>query len=63
MSIETPCIQVCEIDAATQLCRGCARSLQEIAQWGRLTEAARSAIMRELPSRAVPDRVFSKERR
>ncbi len=63
MSIETPCIQVCEIDATSQLCSGCGRSLQEIAQWGRLTAAERSQIMRELPSRFVPGRVVSKKRR
>jgi len=51
MRIESPCIQVCQIDDETRLCRGCLRSLDEIARWGRYSDAERSRIMRELPSR------------
>ncbi len=51
MSIESPCIQVCQIDNETRLCRGCLRSLDEIARWARYSAAERARIMRELPSR------------
>jgi uncharacterized protein len=47
----TPCIKVCVIDAATGLCTGCARSLQEIAAWSTMSDAERSRIMSELPAR------------
>lgn len=50
--IETPCIKVCKIDEATQLCTGCHRSLAEIVRWGSMPAAERRAIMNDLPSRA-----------
>jgi len=49
--IVTPCIKVCAVDGASGLCLGCLRSLQEIAEWSRLTEARRAEIMAELPGR------------
>ncbi len=55
--ISTPCIKVCVIDPARKLCEGCGRTLAEIAQWGRLSEIERRAIMAELPGRL--DRVKS----
>lgn len=63
MPIETPCIKICEIDQPSQLCRGCGRSLHEIAHWGRYSPAERSRIMRELATRDVPNRVHDDERR
>ncbi|RYE33545.1 MAG: DUF1289 domain-containing protein [Hyphomicrobiales bacterium] len=47
----TPCIQICVIDPVNKLCEGCGRTLAEIAQWGRLSEAERLAIMALLPER------------
>ena len=47
----TPCIKVCVIDPVSKLCEGCGRTLAEIAQWGRLSEAERLAIMAVLPER------------
>ncbi len=53
MPIETPCIQICQIDDVTRLCRGCLRSLDEIANWARYSAAERARIMRELAARRV----------
>lgn len=39
------------VDGESGLCLGCLRTLPEIAGWGRLSEAERSAIMAELPGR------------
>lgn len=47
----SPCIRHCIIDPASRLCEGCGRSLQEIAQWARLSEAERLAVMAILPER------------
>ena len=41
--IETPCVDVCEVDEATGLCIGCRRSLAEIAAWGAMS--ANTAIV------------------
>ncbi len=49
--IRTPCIQVCTVDGASGLCLGCLRTLQEIATWSRMDEAAREAILKDLPGR------------
>jgi predicted Fe-S protein YdhL (DUF1289 family) len=47
----SPCIQICVIDPASGLCEGCGRTLQEIADWSRLSERERLAIMALLPVR------------
>ena len=47
----SPCIKVCVIDPAARLCKGCGRSLDEIARWGSMGEAERARIMAALPER------------
>lgn len=49
--IATPCIKVCMVDGESGLCLGCHRTLPEIARWGALAEAERTAILAELPAR------------
>ena len=51
MAIASPCTKVCTIDPRSQLCRGCGRTLGEIAQWMSLAETERQRIMAELPQR------------
>jgi predicted Fe-S protein YdhL (DUF1289 family) len=51
MPISSPCTKVCTIDPRSGLCRGCGRTLGEIAQWGSLSEPERQRIMAELPQR------------
>jgi predicted Fe-S protein YdhL (DUF1289 family) len=53
MSISSPCTKVCTIDSRSGLCRGCGRTLDEIAQWGSLSETERRRIMAELPHRQI----------
>ncbi|MFN3686176.1 DUF1289 domain-containing protein [Salinarimonas sp.] len=50
-TISTPCIKVCILDPETGLCEGCGRTREEIATWGRLSEAERRAIMDGLDAR------------
>jgi predicted Fe-S protein YdhL (DUF1289 family) len=50
-TIVTPCINVCVLDPETGLCRGCARTVDEIASWATMSEADRKKIMLELPQR------------
>ncbi len=51
--MESPCIKICVIDPTSRLCVGCARTLDEIATWGSLTDGQRARIMSELPDRHV----------
>ena len=49
--IESPCTGICEIVPAAAVCRGCARSLDEIARWGSTDDADRRRIVADLPRR------------
>ena len=51
--IESPCTQICVIHPETRLCTGCARSIDEITRWSKLTTSERSAILLELPERCA----------
>ena len=44
----SPCIAVCRLDPRTRLCVGCGRSVDEIAGWPDLDEAARARILARL---------------
>ena len=49
--IDSPCTNVCQIHPATRLCLGCARSIDEIAAWSRMSAQERQAVMVDLPNR------------
>jgi uncharacterized protein len=49
--MESPCNKVCEIDDATGWCRGCGRTLGEIAAWASSDDATQRAIVERLPPR------------
>jgi predicted Fe-S protein YdhL (DUF1289 family) len=49
----SPCINVCQMDAATGWCAGCLRTLDEIARWSALDEPRRHAVLAALPQRRV----------
>ena len=45
MPVPSPCVQICTMDETSGLCRGCARTLAEIAAWGTLDDDARRAVL------------------
>jgi len=47
----SPCINICQMDAATGWCAGCLRTLDEIARWSSLDETRRHAVLALLPQR------------
>ena len=51
--VASPCTNVCRIDAASGWCEGCLRTLDEIAVWSALDEAARRGVCAELVLRRV----------
>jgi predicted Fe-S protein YdhL (DUF1289 family) len=55
-SIASPCVKICVLDATAGLCRGCGRTLAEIERWTRISDAERTRIMAELPSRLAAQR-------
>ena len=50
-SLNSPCIDVCTLDLATDTCLGCGRTLAEIERWAFFTDGERAAINAELPGR------------
>ena len=53
VSTRSPCISVCRMDDATGWCEGCLRTLDEIAAWSVLDDAAKRAVWVELGRRRV----------
>jgi predicted Fe-S protein YdhL (DUF1289 family) len=49
--VPSPCINVCSLDPASGLCRGCLRTLQEIADWLEMTPDEKRATLRTLALR------------
>lgn len=43
--LPSPCINVCQMDASSGLCRGCFRTLDEITVWARTDDAHRARIL------------------
>jgi len=52
--IQSPCVNLCRMDAASGLCQGCSRTLDEIAAWARCDDAARRAILAAVAARRAP---------
>lgn len=49
--ISTPCVNICIVDPARDLCVGCGRTLEEIAEWPKLSEEERQRIIATLHER------------
>ncbi len=50
--VESPCVKICVVHPAERICTGCLRSMDEIAAWSRMSNAARAVLKAELPARA-----------
>ena len=51
-AVPSPCIGICRLDAQ-ELCVGCRRTIDEIAEWSRASAARRDEILRALALRTV----------
>jgi predicted Fe-S protein YdhL (DUF1289 family) len=47
----SPCINVCRMDAASGLCVGCLRTLDEIAAWGSASNERKTQILQAVDLR------------
>jgi predicted Fe-S protein YdhL (DUF1289 family) len=50
-SVPSPCVSICRMDAASGLCVGCLRTLDEIAAWSVLDDGERRAVWQRILSR------------
>lgn len=51
MSVASPCNKVCVMDPQSGYCRGCQRTLDEIARWSQMSEAEQRAVLEALAAR------------
>ncbi len=51
--VPSPCLSICRMDASTEFCEGCFRTLDEIAAWGMMRDEQRRAVWQLLQQRAV----------
>jgi len=49
--VASPCISVCRMDPRSGLCEGCARTIDEIANWSRYSDAEKHAVWRRISER------------
>ena len=43
--IKSPCIGICTLDDAGEVCLGCRRTLHEITQWSLMTVEQKTAVL------------------
>jgi len=51
MPVRSPCVKVCEIDAATRLCRGCHRTQEERDWWVAYSDEQQREVLRRCEQR------------
>lgn len=49
--VPSPCINVCQMEPATGLCRGCLRTIDEIVAWGSASDEVKRAVWAEIRRR------------
>jgi uncharacterized protein len=59
--VESPCVEVCRMDPAKDLCAGCWRTLDEIARWRDMSDGERQAVLAAIGGRratgVIPEKV------
>ena len=51
--VPSPCVNVCRMSAATGLCEGCFRTIEEIRHWSRTPDAGRLAVWDQVLARSA----------
>ena len=50
--VDSPCVRICVVHPQARICTGCYRSIDEIANWSRMSSEERRAVIDDLPGRA-----------
>ncbi len=53
--VASPCVDVCRIDEATGHCAGCLRTIDEIAVWSMLDDAAKRDVLAAVAQRRAAE--------
>ena len=56
LPVPSPCTDVCRVPADSGLCEGCFRTLDEIAAWSGLNDAAKRMVWQRLEQRRIDAR-------
>jgi uncharacterized protein len=51
--VPSPCVDICQMHAASGWCSGCLRTIDEVAAWSRMADADKQAVWQQLPARRV----------
>jgi predicted Fe-S protein YdhL (DUF1289 family) len=51
MTIPSPCVRKCELDASRQHCISCGRTVDEIGRWRDMSDDDRQAVLARLAER------------
>ena len=62
LDVPSPCISVCKMDPVTQMCEGCFRTLDEIADWSRMHDEGKREVWRLIGERALAPVLSRRER-
>ena len=54
--VASPCVSICNINDDSGLCEGCFRTLDEIAVWGQMDNAAKREVWRRITQRSAPSK-------
>ena len=54
--MKSPCLKVCLMDPDSELCRGCFRTLEEIARWSTMSDEERDQVLLLLEDRKKKER-------
>jgi hypothetical protein len=49
--VPSPCVNVCQMDPATALCRGCLRTIEEIGGWLDFSTSEKLAVLDRVAAR------------
>jgi len=49
--VDSPCVQLCVMHPTAELCMGCFRTVDEIANWSGMDPDKRKSLMVDLPNR------------
>jgi predicted Fe-S protein YdhL (DUF1289 family) len=50
--VPSPCLSICRMDAVSEVCAGCFRTLDEIAGWGMMKDDEKRAVWTLIEQRA-----------
>lgn len=51
--VPSPCVSICRMDAASGLCEGCCRTIEEIAAWAQLDADGKRHVWQRIGERAL----------